>query len=1286
MTVLQIFGMLGGMSGAVAYAFVNKDSSNNPLWWVPLLSGLMMLASVGSIAQNLLEPRRFKRSMAQREKDYRAYLADQMVFIDTLAETQRREHENVHPNIDECLAICADAQTRQPSPRMWERWRSNDGVKDFLHCRVGVGRIPATYRVRPAQNPSRSLTSDVLVQELLNLMNAAKTVPGAAVTVPLPSIGVLGITGDGSENVLRALLIHMTTHHSPADVKMSMAVHPDHTAPWAWVRWLPHIWNDNQTRRMIAMTPDDIGAQIEQLVSLIQQRTDQLRDNSFGNQTQFNGVAHVACFVDVESFLQREDLFRKFMYVLSTGAMVGVYVIIVSKGQLPRECRGIIEIQSINGRYKENANPQEILFVPDQINLAQTERLARAQAPWQGTSISGDNSIPARVSLMDLMNVESIDQFDFAQRWDRNRPWENMSVPIGLGGGRMPVHLDVQKHGPHGLGAGTTGSGKSELLLTFIAMVATQYSPEEVVFLILDFKGEGMAGRVAQLPHLAGVLSNLSASQTNRVLISLNAELNRRQRIFKEYAINDINDYLERRRKNLTMPALPMMLIVADEFAQLKDEQPEFIDQLVSVARIGRTLGMRMLLTTQNPSGVVTKQIYANTAYRFCLKVASREDSLDLIGNPEAAYLPGRGAGFLKIGEGQPIQFQSGYTGDAYVVTEVDAPVINTIALDGKRTQIVGPRVQVSEETQLEYLVGSIKRVAVQRRITERYQVWAPALPNEPPVLADVYAQFGYQSNWNGIQWTGSPDEVRPLVGIYDDPANQKQGELYIPVSERGHVGVYVAAGENRSLFARTFIGATVLQQTPADLQFIFLDFGASGLLRAYEQLPHTIALASLAQHEMITRINTRINEELAMRARVLGGVTFSAYRQSTTRPIPRIIIMIDNIIELRDQKHTSALQETIDRVAQNGAPLGIHLVMLMNTFNEAGSRVRQQIGFSMGICVSRDMVLDICNRRGMVIDDEVVGRAIVSNPACESQIAALAGGGEVDQDHYIKALIQAMNENTQYVLTHQIREISEQFTYDDLQRLLTQPPLPHMMPIAVNIDTEQLEPYALDSDAPYVLICGGAKSGKSSLIKVIATHFVDEYADAQLVIMNNGSSQLVSFQHHPKVLAYESAVVRWTNIVQVLEDALSERKSFYDEEMMTNGFVTRAQMLERFAPIVLIVDSDRWNEFAELDAALRQRLTKMLQTHRDTGLFVFVSADSEKIKGALICEFTKLMRAQAIIGMNVKDETDVAMVDAKLYFTGAESVAMRQGMRPGRGVIARPGAQRVRVQFVMPG
>lgn len=1284
--ILQIFGMLGGMSGALAYTFVSKNNTDNPLWWVPLLSGLMMMASVGSIVQNLFEPRRFKQNMAQREKDYRGYLEDQMVFIDTLADTQRREHENVHPAIDECLAICADAQTRQPSPRMWERWRSNDGVKDFLHCRVGVGRIPATYRVRPAQNPGRSLTADVLVQELLNLVNAAKTVPGAAVTVPLPNIGVLGITGDGSENILRAILVHMGTHHSPADVKLSLSINSSQLAHWTWVRWLPHIWNDNQTRRMIATTHDDVSIQIEQLVSLIQQRSEQMRDKNIGGADKFVGMAHVACFIDVEAFVQREDIFRKFMYVLNNGAMVGVYVVIVSKGQLPRECRGIIEIQSINARYKENANPQEILFVPDQITLAQTERLARAQAPWQSTSMSGDNSVPARVSLMDLLNVESIDQFEFAKKWERNRPWENLYVPIGLGGGRMPVVLDVQKHGPHGLGAGTTGSGKSELLLTMIAMLASQYSPEEVVFLLLDFKGEGMAGRVAHLPHLAGVLSNLSASQTNRVLISLNAELNRRQRIFKEYSMNDINDYLEKRRKNRSMPVLPMMLIIADEFAQLKDEQPEFIDQLVSVARIGRTLGMRMLLTTQNPSGVVTKQIYSNTSYRFCLKVASREDSIDLIGNPEAAYLPGRGAGFLKIGEGQPIQFQSGYTGDAYVVTEVDAPVINTIGIDGKRTQLVGPRVQVSEETQLEHLVECIRQVAVQHHMTQQYQVWAPVLPNEPPVLADVAMQFRYRVSWDGTQWGGSQDDVRPLIGLYDDPANQKQGELYIPVSERGHIGIYVAAGENRSLFARTFIGSTVLQHNPADVQFIFLDFGASGLLRAYEQLPHTIAVASLSQNEMITRINTRINEELAMRARVLGGVTFTAYRESTPRPLPRIVIMIDNVIELRDQSHVRSLQETIDRVAQNGAPLGIHLVVIMNTPNEAGSRIRQQIGFLLGIGVSRDMAYEISNRRGMVIDEDVLGRAVASNPACECQIAALTNDGEMGQMRYLRSLIQDMSLNTQFVLTHQIREIPERITMEFIQRMHNYPPVPFVMKLAVNIDTEQVEEFVLPTENPYMLICGGAKSGKSSFIQIITAYFVKQLPQSQIVMMNNGSTQLTQYQQHPQVVAYESATVRWATLVQALEDALAERKAFYDNEIVTNGLVTRAQMLAQFAPVVLIVDSDRWNEFEELESSLRARLAKLLQVHRDTGLFVCVSADSDKLKATKVtCEFTQLMKSQTVICLNVKEENDVTLVAPKLYFTGAESVAMRQGMRPGRAVIARPGVTRARVQFVVP-
>jgi DNA segregation ATPase FtsK/SpoIIIE, S-DNA-T family len=1284
---LQVVGLLGGASGGVAYALMSRGNPNNALWWIPLLSVLMMLASLGSIVQQLTEPRRRKYMLAQRAKEYRQYLADQAVYIDTLADTQRREHDIVNPNVEECLGICANPQTQQPAPRMWERWRSNQkDAGDFLHCRVGIGRIASTYRVRPNQSPNRSVVGDPLVQELMNLVNSAKTVPGAAVTIPLPSIGVLGVRGDGQETLLRALLFHMVVHHSPADVTVSIACSPEQYPHWAWARWLPHIWNDNRTRRNVAIGQESLSTMLSDLIKMMQYRAEQVSDRI---NSQYNGIVHVACFVQCEEYLQRDDLFRQFMLILNEGPRFGIYVIILSENQLPRECRSVIEIQSITARYSENASARESVFTPDQVTLAQAERLARALAPWQSTSLNSDTSIPTRVSLLELMNVETIDQYSVAERWRKGAPWDTLAVPIGLGAGRLPITLDVQRHGPHGLGAGTTGSGKSELLLTFIAMLAANYSPKEVVFLLLDFKGEGMAGRVAQLPHLAGVLSNLSASQTSRILVSLNAELNKRQRIFKQHQINDINDYLSKRKHDTSLPVMPIMLIIADEFAQLKDEQPEFIDQLVGVARIGRSLGIRLLLTTQNPSGVVTKQIATNTSYRFCLRVASRDDSIDLIGNPDAAYLPGRGAGFLKMGEFQPIQFQSGYTGDQYALIEHEAPIINTVDAEGARTQIVGPKLRMSDETQLEYLVGYIKRVADAENLSQPYQVWAPPLPDVPPTLAHVAHQYDITPSWDGTKWTRkNTSELKPLIGIYDDPASQKQGELYLALSDRNHAGIFVAAGESRALFIRTFVGAIATQYAPNEVQCIFLDFGVSGLLRPYEQLPHTIAVTSANQTEMIARIQNRVSEEMAKRARVLGGLTFAAYQASQPNPLSRIVILIDNMVELRESSALRYLNEVIERVAQNGAPLGIHLVVMLNRAAEAGSKINQQFGVNVGIGVSTDMVYELTNKRNFVIDDAIIGRGVISGINCEIQLATVADGGELAQMRAIEQMMNDMNQNQDYSIQHQIREIPDRLTMAFLSRKLASTEHEFLSTtFMLNLDSEQPESLSLLQDGPYFLITGGAGSGKSTTLLTWCQLMTQKPLGERLriFVMSNGSTPLFQMQHNPHVVSYDTQVAKWPELIKKLDHALTAHRQYFQSELDKGNVLDRAQMLEKLPAIVLVIDTDRWGELDALDTQTHQDLARLLQDSRDLGLFVIAAGESQQVKSAKNnqCAFTNLMlNKQLILAMNIHEDSDFDVALPGVY-ARAEREGYMQGMRQGRALLVK-NQQRTRLQIAV--
>ena len=726
------------------------------------------------------------------------------------------------------------------------------------------------------------------------------------------------------------------------------------------------------------------------------------------------------------------------------------------------------------------------------------------------------------------------------------------------------------------------------------------------------------------------------------------------------------------------------MLIIADEFAQLKDEQPEFIDQLVGAARIGRSLGIRLLLTTQNPSGVVTKQIATNTSYRFCLKVASRDDSMDLIGMPDAAYLPGRGAGFLKMGESQPIQFQSGYTGDQYATIEIEAPVINTVAIDGTRQQIVGPRVRQTDYTQLEYLVQYIDNVAKATGYGTRYQVWAPPLPEEPPVISSLLSAKSKEFAWDGHQWINQSDELTVPVGLFDDPANQTQNILNLPISERNNIAVFVGPGEARNLFSRTFVAALAMSYAPNDVQLLMLDFGASGSLRTFEELPHTIVVAGPHQPEMLGRINARLNEEMAQRAKVLGGLTFSSYRASAAKPLPRIVILIDNIVELRDQPVARTLHETIERVAQNGAPLGIHLVVLLNVALEASSKIRQQFGMTIGLGVSQDVVYDITNKRNIIVDSSIIGRGVASLPTCEVQIAAIADGGEIGQLAHIQKLIDEMSQINGISLAHQIREIPERILISQLQKYrMQQTGSPFELAIARNVETEIADTVTLGADGNTLLITGSARAGKSTLMHTIVSELSGKLPTNKLKIyaLSVGDTQLFHHQHDDHTAAYETVHSRLKLLIEHITVAMEPHQRLYQSELDNGNPITRSQILERLPAIVLCIDTDRWSDIVAIGVEAKQQLVSIINAHRDQGLFMIVSADAEQIRTAKAqCELTALLTKQQYILMNVREEADFSLLSAG-YMSSAERDGYKNGMRPGRGIVVRQ-SSRVRMQF----
>ena len=227
-----------------------------------------------------------------------------------------------------------------------------------------------------------------------------------------------------------------------------------------------------------------------------------------------------------------------------------------------------------------------------------------------------------------------------------------------------PFGIDIRKDGPHALIAGTTGSGKSELLQTIVASLAVANRPDEMTFVLVDYKGGSAFADCVRLPHTVGMVTDLDPHQVERALASLSAELTRREHILAAAGAKDIEDYQRLVDERRARP-LPRLVIVIDEFASMVRDLPDFVTGLVNIAQRGRSLGIHLILATQRPSGVVSADIRANTNLRIALRVTDPEESADVIGAPDAAFIakstPGRA--YVRLGHASLVPFQAGRVG-----------------------------------------------------------------------------------------------------------------------------------------------------------------------------------------------------------------------------------------------------------------------------------------------------------------------------------------------------------------------------------------------------------------------------------------------------------------------------------------------------------------------------------------------------------------------------------------------------------------------------------------------
>lgn len=647
-------GMTSLSTGLLALNNVASNGGEISQALPTLLMSVSML--LGTVLWPILTKSYEKKQKVKNEKKRQdKYLA----YLDAVRDEIKRKCKEQSDILNENVVspeVCAD-RIAERKQSLWERVLGQD---DFLTLRLGVGDLPLDADIR---YPEKKFTmdDDSLQDAMLSLGAEPKQLIDVPISVSLVDNITVGIFGDLSNtaNTLKSLILQMVALHSYDELKIMLITDEAEKNEWNFIRPIPHFWNDEKTVRFFATNADEV----KELSVYMEKNILSRKDASNQEYSDFPPY-----YVIVSTSKKLAENCEAIQQMLRYKNNCGFSIILAARElrDLPKESKLVISVDGENAKMfaRDDTSGKSVSFRTDKINETAVDNLAQDIATIELDLGSKHLALPAMLTFLEMFNVSKIEHLNSLTRWKENNPTISLQTPIGVDsyGGAFNLDLHEKFHGPHGLVAGMTGSGKSEFIITYILSLAVNYHPDEVAFILIDYKGGGLAGafedddRGIKLPHLAGTITNLDGAAVKRSLISIQSELRRRQAIFNEArkisneGTMDIYKYQQLYRDKVVSEPIPHLFIISDEFAELKSQQPEFMEQLISAARIGRSLGVHLILATQKPSGVVDDQIWSNSKFRVCLKVQEKADSQDVIKCPDAAELSQTGRFYLQVG------------------------------------------------------------------------------------------------------------------------------------------------------------------------------------------------------------------------------------------------------------------------------------------------------------------------------------------------------------------------------------------------------------------------------------------------------------------------------------------------------------------------------------------------------------------------------------------------------------------------------------------------------------
>lgn len=1125
--LLQAVPMLGSV-GSMGFVALSQPGPRGYIG-----AGMFLVASLGFVfASGFRQRQQHTTEKIAARREYLAYLAEVRETIRDAANKQRAAALWDFP-APSSLPLVAEERSR-----VWERLPGDD---DFLHVRMGTTSQPLCITLEASETAPLAQLDPVAASALHRLLSTHQVQHGLPASVALPAWATVQVTGEAgpARALARSLVINAAMMHSPEELIIAAVTGPQARPSWEWLKWLPH--NLSQRDRDAVGPARMVADSLDDLMDLL---PEDLADRPrFGPASQLP-LPHVLLILDGGSV-------RRDNPIVSSEGVLGMTVLDVpeqwSELASPTTLRLAVGVGSSARRQpatQQNGMPFEIISlarggargVADQVSVTQAESAARRLAPlFSGGEVEVRDALSSSTELVDLLGLGDVRDFDPTTAWRPRLQRDRLRVPIGVGGNGQMVALDIKESaqqgmGPHGLVIGATGSGKSELLRTLVLALAMTHSSEALNFVLVDFKGGATFAGMADMPHVSAVITNLGQELTlvERMQDALQGEMTRRQELLREAGnFANVTDYEKARAGGADLEPLPALLIVADEFSELLSAKPEFADLFVAIGRLGRSLSMHLLLSSQRLEEGRLRGLESHLSYRIGLRTFSAGESRTVIGVPDAYELPPvPGLGYLKPDQTTLTKFKAAYVSGppkgrrAAVATNGSGPT-QIVPFTAARLRPLSDSAPVVEEPvesgqEETRAVFDIAVARMKGKGRPAHQVWLPPLdvPNSlDQLLGDLAPdpQLGLVSK----RWREQGQYVVPL-GIVDRPLEQRRDLFVLRLGgAAGHVAIVGGPRTGRSTFARTLVCSIALTTTPLETQFYILDFGG-GTFTPLAGLAHVAGVANRNEPEVVRRTIAEIRgiidaREAYFRANSIDSIETYRRRRAQGKAddgYGDVFLVVDGWPTVRAE--FEELEATIQGMAGRGLTFGVHVILTTARWMDFRTQIRDVLGTRVELRLGDPGDSELDRKVAANVPKGRPGRGItMTKHHFLGGLPRIDDSGSVDDlGEGVEDLVAKVNAAWTGPAGPKLRllpevlpleEVRAQAGADDRRLLL-------------GINESQLQPIGLNlAEEPHLYLFGDSDSGKSAMLRAYADEVARLYHpdDAKLFVIDYRRSLL---------------------------------------------------------------------------------------------------------------------------------------------------------------------------------